>query len=62
MVKVIEEAQAKRCTCHNCKAVLEYSFGDISEQFVHDYGVGGDTAYRITCPSCARVVNVSRWK
>lgn len=62
MVKVVEQAPAKRCTCYHCKAVLEYNYSDITEEFFLDYDGGGDTVYRITCPACGLKNNVSRWK
>lgn len=62
MVKVIESAPAKRITCYNCRATLEYSYADITEEYVRDYGGGGDTYYRIVCPACNLKNNVSRWR
>lgn len=62
MVKVVEVAPAKRATCYNCRAILEYTYGDITEEYVRDWDGGGDTYYRIICPVCNLKNNVSRWR
>ncbi len=62
VVRVVEAPQAKRTTCNRCRSVLEYSYYDIREEFIRDYDGTGDTYYRITCPACAAVNNVSRWR
>lgn len=62
MVKVVEEAPAKRTTCYNCRSVLEYVFSDITKELVRDYDGGSDTYYRIVCPVCNLKNNVSRWR
>lgn len=62
MVSVVQAAPAKRVTCYHCRSVLEYSYSDITEEYVRDYGGGGDTYYRITCPVCSLKNNVGRWK
>lgn len=62
MVKVVEQAPAKRTTCYNCRSILEYSFSDITEEYVRDWDGGGDTYYRIVCPACNLKNNVSRWR
>lgn len=61
MVRVVSAPPVKQCNCPTCQAVLEYSFADIREEYIRDYGGGGDTYYRITCPNCDKVMNVSRW-
>jgi len=62
MVKVVEVAAAKRTTCYNCRAILEYNFSDIAEECVRDYTGCSDTYYRIVCPVCNLKNNVSRWR
>lgn len=62
MVQVVEMAPAKRTTCYNCRATLEYNFHDISKEYVRDYGGGGDTYYRIVCPVCNLKNNVQQWR
>jgi hypothetical protein len=62
MVRVVEQAATKQCVCQTCQAKLEYGYHDITEGFSRDYGGGGDSWYRITCPSCGKQTYVSRWK
>lgn len=62
MVKVVEVAPAKRTTCYNCRAVLEYVFSDITKERVRDWDGYGDTYYRITCPVCNLKNNVPLWR
>jgi ribosomal protein S27E len=62
MVQVVQAAPAKRCTCRVCASVLEYHYHDITSEYIRDYGGGGDTYYRITCPVCQSLNNVSKWK
>jgi hypothetical protein len=62
MVKVVEVAPSKRTTCYNCRAVLEYNFSDITEEYVRGWDGGGDTYYRIVCPVCNLKNNVSSWR
>lgn len=61
MVRVVSPPPVKQVQCPNCKAGLEYTFSDVRQEFVREYGGGGDTYYRITCPNCTRIMNVSRW-
>lgn len=61
MVKVVEQAPHKRTTCYHCRSVLEYNYADITEEYVRDYGGGGDTYYRIVCPVCDLKNNVGSW-
>ena len=62
MVRVVSPPPVKQVQCPNCKAGLEYSFHDIREEYIRDCGGGGDTYYRITCPNCTKLMNVSRWQ
>jgi RNase P subunit RPR2 len=62
MVKVVQVAPAKRTTCYNCRAILEYEFSDITKEYQRDWDGGGDTYYRITCPNCQLKNNVPLWR
>lgn len=62
MVEVVEQAPSKRTTCRNCGSVLKYHYADITEEYVRDYGGGGDTVYRICCPVCRTTNSVGRWR
>jgi hypothetical protein len=62
MVQVIQAAPSKRVTCYNCRSVLEYNFHDITEEYMLDWGGGGDTYYRIVCPVCKLKNNVPLWR
>lgn len=61
MVRVVEQPSTKRCTCYNCKAVLEYSYSDIRVKLERDYTGDGETVYRIQCPNCGQCPSVSKW-
>lgn len=52
MVTVVSGPAKKQTTCHNCKAVLEYTKLDVTESLERDYGGGGDIVGRISCPCC----------
>ena len=52
MVKVVELPQAKKCTCYQCKSVLEYQHSDMQYSLERDYGGGCDRVARIVCPNC----------
>lgn len=59
MVSVVQMARAKQCTCSNCKAILEYNYGDMSFSFERDYTGDGEKVARINCPVCGNKQAVS---
>lgn len=52
MVRVIEKASTKQCTCYQCKCKLEYEFNDMHFRMESDYGGGRDRVAKIVCPNC----------
>lgn len=62
MVQVIESPPQRRTTCYNCRAILEYTFRDITSEYVKDWDGGGETYYRIVCPVCNLKNNVPRFR
>jgi RNase P subunit RPR2 len=62
MVKVVDGPPVRRTTCYNCRSTLEYSFRDITSEYVRDYDMGGDTYHRIVCPECNLKNNVPRFR
>lgn len=59
MVRVIEKAASKQCTCSQCKSKLEYEYCDMLFSFESDYGGGRDHVARINCPMCGNKTKVS---
>lgn len=61
MVEVVQQASAKECKCHKCKATLRYVFADITTRVEKDYLGDGDEVHRIICPNCGATPSVPRW-
>jgi len=57
MAKVIkiDETVAKRRTCMDCGAVIEYFLNEVESRIEDEpYGGGRDTYHYLTCPNCAK--------
>ena len=52
---------AKRVTCRNCGATLEYVPNDVMERHGTDYGGGPDGSEWIVCPNCRKNVTLRSW-
>jgi RNase P subunit RPR2 len=60
MVSIVgkDPGAVKRVTCRNCSSILEYVQSEVQSYIHHDYGGGADTVYHISCPCCAKQLNV----
>lgn len=57
MTKVIgiDETKAKRRTCTDCGAVIEYMPHEVESKVENEpYGGGTDTYHYLTCPNCGK--------
>lgn len=63
MVSIVgtDPTAVKRCTCHECASVLEYTKSEIQERAIRDYTGCVDTHYAIVCPRCGHDVVVRRY-
>ena len=54
MIKVVGQANevAKRVTCRNCGAILEYTPHDLQEQLTKDITGSADIVFYLKCPQC----------
>lgn len=61
MIKVIGFANevAKKVTCRNCSAILEYTPSDTRKEYtLYDYSGGRGAYYLINCPNCNEEIRV----
>lgn len=60
-IKIIGEdkTKAKRTTCANCAALLEYTIADTETKLIRDYGGGSDTYRFLVCPRCQAKLSVA---
>lgn len=57
MAKVIkiDKIKAKRRTCNDCGAVIEYMPYEVESKVENEsYGGGTDTYHYLTCPNCGK--------
>jgi RNase P subunit RPR2 len=54
MVQIVgkDPGVVKRVTCRKCASILEYTEMEVTEEYIREYGGGGDTYRRIRCPCC----------
>ncbi len=61
MAKVvgIDKSKAKKKTCSDCGAIIEYFQYEVVSKIENEpYGGGSDTYHYLTCPKCG---NKMRW-
>lgn len=58
MIKVVGQdgSVAKRVTCRNCGAILEYTPHDLKEQQTKDITGSADIVFYLKCPQCGYYV------
>lgn len=62
MIKVIGQdgSVARRVTCRNCGAILEYTPNDLKERQTKDITGSADITFYLKCPQCDRHVHVHK--
>lgn len=60
MPKVLgfDASMAKKCTCKNCTAIVEYIPSERKMKSIMDYGGFTDSYYVIVCPGCGKDIEV----
>lgn len=63
MSKVIgfDPTAAKRCTCKECTAIIEYTPSEVRRVDGKDYSGGPDGKEYILCPNCGSQVILRSW-
>lgn len=63
MVTVVgqDKSVAKRATCENCGAILEYMPAEVMERHGRDWSGGSDGEEWINCPRCQDKVVLRAW-
>lgn len=63
MAKVVDQDKsiAKRCTCKQCGAVVEYYPIEVSKYSGRDISGGPDGRTWIECPACHKDITLSSW-
>jgi hypothetical protein len=59
VVRIIERASTKQCTCSRCKCKLEYEYNDMHFSLHRDYGGGSARIAVVVCPNCQNQTRVS---
>lgn len=52
VVRIVSQPITKETTCHKCRTVLQYEYGDMIVSMEHDYTGCGESVARIKCPVC----------
>jgi len=59
MAKIIgiDESKAKRITCYDCGAIVEYFPNEVISRVEEEvYGGGSDVYHYLTCPNCKKLM------